>query len=126
MMFLTPGRLTSPSWPTGLSGGLAGVRSHRHGDFVDAIERHDALVRGALELIFDGAGRRRQFDREGNGSAVDSQIFDEAEVNDALLEVGIDDRAKGFEYLTRASGIGHGRESSREWARMRNCGLVLG
>jgi len=95
----------------------AGVTKQQQRDVVDAVEREYAFVGCAFELVLDGAGRRRQLDREGDRRTFDAQILDEAEVDDALLEIGVDDRAECVEYLARANGVGHGRKSSRVGAQ---------
>ena len=42
-------------------------------------------------------------------AAVDLEILDESELDDALLEIGVDDRAQGVEHLAGAHGLGHGQ-----------------
>ena len=50
-----------------------------------------------LELGLDGTRGRGELDRERDPPALDADVLDETEIDDAALEVRIDDRAQGVE-----------------------------
>ena len=74
------------------------IRAHLDRDLAHAGERQDALPRRALELRLHRAGRRREDDPERDAIALDRDVADEAEVDDAAPEVRIDDRALLFHH----------------------------
>ena len=94
--FFTPGT----GWRSafGQRGGAHGGR-HLDVDGRHAWHRGDQRLRLRLQAILHRTRRRRQLDRERHGArGIDREALHEAEADDVLSEVGIDDAAKRIEH----------------------------
>src|SRR4029453_10203882 len=84
-----------------------------------------ALARRLLELGLHRAGGRGELDDERDAPAVDHEILHEAEIEDALPEVGIDDGAQRVEDAFLAERAHEGlRSAARERGARRRRALM--
>ncbi len=95
-----------------LEGGPLVVGHHRHVDDhpLDAVEGLHGAGHPARDLRPQGAAGDRQRDEHGDRAAVDGDVADHVEVDDAAVQFGVLDGPQGLEDLL--SGDGH-RAGSR-------------